>query len=209
MRPNWAEENLQVIRTLMERAGLYRRALAPVMLSVGLIGLTAGALGSSLSGRTFGGFITYWSCACLLSIGVSIGISRRQAIRSDEQFWSPATRRVVLAFLPGRASGACVTVVLSGLGAESGGSAQDGVLFVPIWLIFYGCGLHSAGWFVSQGMRRLAWGFILCGVLVLSGAFAFDGERLPAHWLMGATFGGLHLIAAAYLYFTEKREPTP
>ena len=30
MEPNWAGEHLQVIRTLMERSALYRRALAPV-----------------------------------------------------------------------------------------------------------------------------------------------------------------------------------
>ena len=204
MQPNWAEENLQVIRTLMERAGLYRRALAPVMLSVGMIGLTAGALGSSVSGRTFTGFLAYWICVCLLSIAVAMAISRKQAMKSDEAFWSPATRRVAGAFLPGLVSGAGVTAVLRMLG---GGNAQDGVLFVPIWLIFYGCGLHAAGWFVSRGMRKLAWGFILCGIVLLSSVYFW--EKLPAHWLMGATFGGLHLLAAAYLYFTEKRNPTP
>ena len=31
MEPNWAAEHLQVIRTLMERSALYRRALAPIM----------------------------------------------------------------------------------------------------------------------------------------------------------------------------------
>ena len=45
MQSNWAEENLQVIRTLMERAGLYRRAMAPVMTFTGVVGLTAGAAG--------------------------------------------------------------------------------------------------------------------------------------------------------------------
>lgn len=43
MNPNWAEENLQTIRTLMERSALYRRALAPIMLGTGLLGVTAAA----------------------------------------------------------------------------------------------------------------------------------------------------------------------
>jgi len=43
MDTNWAAENLQVIRTLMERSTLYRRALAPVMLVSGLIGTSAAA----------------------------------------------------------------------------------------------------------------------------------------------------------------------
>lgn len=29
------------------------------------------------------------------------------------------------------------------------------------------------------------------------------------HALMGLTFGGLHLTASVYLYYTESRPPTP
>ena len=36
---DWAAENLQVIRTLMERSSIYRRALAPLMVVAGLGGL--------------------------------------------------------------------------------------------------------------------------------------------------------------------------
>ena len=38
METKWAEENLQTIRTLMERSALYRRALAPIMLFAGVLG---------------------------------------------------------------------------------------------------------------------------------------------------------------------------
>ena len=30
---------------------------------------------------------------------------------------------------------------------------------------------------------------------------------LDPNWVMGATFGGYHVIAGIYLYFTEKKEP--
>ena len=45
MQTDWASENLQVIRTLMERSAVYRRALAPVMGLVGATGIAAGVLG--------------------------------------------------------------------------------------------------------------------------------------------------------------------
>jgi len=48
MRIDWAEENLIVIRTLMERSAVYRRALAPVMGLVGATGIAAGAAGAAL-----------------------------------------------------------------------------------------------------------------------------------------------------------------
>ena len=38
METNWAAEHLQVIRTLMERSAVYRRALAPIMTFNGAIG---------------------------------------------------------------------------------------------------------------------------------------------------------------------------
>ena len=41
---NWAEENLNTIRCLMEQASVYRRAMAPVAIVVGLIGLAATVL---------------------------------------------------------------------------------------------------------------------------------------------------------------------
>ena len=45
MEPKWAEENLQTIRTLMERSAVYRRALAPIMLFAGAIGVATAAIG--------------------------------------------------------------------------------------------------------------------------------------------------------------------
>jgi hypothetical protein len=45
MESNWAAEQLQTIRTLMERSAVYRRALAPIMLFAGLTGLVTMGLG--------------------------------------------------------------------------------------------------------------------------------------------------------------------
>ena len=39
MDSNWAEKNLEAIRTLMERSAVYRRALAPIMSFTGVVGL--------------------------------------------------------------------------------------------------------------------------------------------------------------------------
>ena len=45
MDSNLAAEHLQVIRTLMERSAVYRRALAPVMIFAGALGMVAGFVG--------------------------------------------------------------------------------------------------------------------------------------------------------------------
>ena len=43
MEPQSAADNLQVIRTLMERASVYRRALTPILLWCGLLGVAGAA----------------------------------------------------------------------------------------------------------------------------------------------------------------------
>jgi len=211
VQPNWAEENLQVIRTLMERAGLYRRALAPVMLAVGLVGVGAVPLGLRFCGQSLSSFINYWSVVCLVAVAIAIVIIRRQAIRSSEPFWSAPTRRVASAMLPALIAGAAVPHVLCAVVPEISTSNVDAEYFIPLWLLFYGCALHSAGLFISKGTRWLGWMFIVIGIFLFALAVV-DRNRhaIPSpHMVMGATFGGLHFLAAAYLYFTEKKEPTP
>ena len=66
MEPNWAADNLQVIRTLMERTALYRRALAPVMLLAGTIGVVAAAGGLALHLDTLRAFVGYWLAVSLV-----------------------------------------------------------------------------------------------------------------------------------------------
>ena len=48
MQSDWAAENLQVIRTLMERSAIYRRALGPMTTFAGGLG-TAAAIAGVLS----------------------------------------------------------------------------------------------------------------------------------------------------------------
>ena len=54
MDNHWAVENLQTIRTLMERSAVYRRALAPIMIFVGTVGIVGGLVGWLLPLGLFG-----------------------------------------------------------------------------------------------------------------------------------------------------------
>jgi len=66
MQSNAAVEHLQVIRTLMERSALYRRALAPMMLLAGVVGTIASVAAAAWGGGV-AAFVGYWfvtSCSC-------------------------------------------------------------------------------------------------------------------------------------------------
>jgi len=202
MEPKWAEENLQTIRTLMERSAVYRRALGPIMLFAGTLGLVAaaaGLLGRLDSLRAFGAL---WLGTAVVAIAGAFLIARRQALKDQEPFWSPPTRRVAQALLPPLVAGA-VTSVLFLIPVNDASFAP---LLAFFWILFYGCAIHSAGFFMPRGMKLLGWIFIagISGfylvLFVAQKSFGFS-----AHWLMGAFFGGLHLGYGAYLYLTERK----
>jgi len=207
MHPNWAEENLQTIRTLMERSALYRRALAPIMLFAGVLGVIAATLGLIFhldSTREFG---VLWLSAAIFVIAGAFFIARRQALKDNESFWSPPTRRVAQALLPPLTSGMCVSLVVVYLMSGDAGGGFN-LLLTLVWLLFYGCALHAAGFFMPRGMKWIGWIFIgfACAFLFFL-AVVQPKIEINSQWLMGFFFGVLHLAYGAYLYLTEKKNP--
>jgi hypothetical protein len=203
MNSTSAAENLQVIRTLMERATLYRRALAPIMVLAGCAGLLAAAAGWLVKIESVAAFGIYWMAVGVIVLGIAYFMTRRQAIKEGEPFWSPPTRRVTAALMAPLLAGLVIGVVIAfGLGA-----GQSGVWrLLPVWMLFYGCALHAAGFFTPRGVRGLGIVFVLGGC-ALFGALNWCGCALApiyAHGVMGAFFGGLHLAFGLYLRFTDK-----
>src|SRR6266545_2613517 len=112
METNWAAEHLQVIRTLMERSAVYRRALAPIMTFAGLVGFGAAVAGCLLKIDAPGHFVLYWIVIGLVALVGSFWLVRRQALKESEPFWSPPTRRMTQALLPPLTAGFIISVVL-------------------------------------------------------------------------------------------------
>jgi len=209
MESNWAAEHLQVIRTLMERSALYRRALAPIMIFNGVVGLAAAALGWALKVGTPHAFVLFWGAVSMVSLTGSFMLVRRQAIKESEPFWSPPTRRVTQAFLPPVAAGLMIGAVAWVRAGSAPGNLGDlsGVVWLPlIWVVLYGCAFHAAGFFMPRGMKIFGWVFVVggCG-LFAAGVPDWTRPLDYAHGIMGLFFGGLHLAYGVYLYFTERR----
>jgi hypothetical protein len=207
MEPKWAEDNLQTIRTLMERSAVYRRALAPIMLFAGLLGILAAAAGLFYeldSPRAFGGL---WLGTAVVVIAGAFLIARRQALKDSEHFWSPPTRRVAQALLPPLTAGMCIS--LSAVYLMQGGAGSSfNLLLTLVWLFFYGCAIHAAGFFMPRGMRWFGSTFIGLACAILGFLVLVQPEiAINAHWVMGFFFGILHLAYGAYLYLTEKKNP--
>ena len=216
METQRAAEHLQVIRTLMERSALYRRALAPIMIFAGVLGVAAALAGWRLGIVSPAAFIAYWYGVAAVVLTGAFLLVRRQAWRQSEPFWSPLTRRVALALLPSLTTGFVLGLLVFSArqwhfepGASALAALPDGDLLrlVPLgWVVLYGCALHAAGFFMTRGMRWFGWGLVLTGgaALLLLPAGP-DGPAL-GQAVMGGFFGALHLAYGVYLHFTEPRE---
>jgi hypothetical protein len=208
MQSNWAAEHLLVIRTLMERSAIYRRALAPIVLFLGLLGVLAAAVGWLLALEEPRSFIGYWSGVGLTGLCAAYLLARQQALKAGEAFWSAPTRRVTQALLPPLFVGFVSSTLTAFLPPQDFWPAW---WIIPVWMVLYGCALHAAGFFMPRGMKLFGWGFILGGCAVAV-RLALGGTVNPfraAHLVMGSSFGGLHLAYGVYLYFTEKRKNEP
>jgi len=205
MESDWAVEHLQTIRTLMERSAVYRHALAPVMLFVGALGVAAAAAGLLLPCNSMRAFGALWLGTAVLAVVGAFLIVRRQAIKDHEPLWSPPTRRVGQALLPPLLAGMFLGAVLTLLPTSD---AVDFSLLLPfLWALFYGCALHSAGFFMPRGVKWFGWVYIGLACALLGFFIIVEPQAdFNAHWLMGFFFGVLHLAYGAYLYLTEKRK---
>jgi hypothetical protein len=212
MESNWAAEHLQVIRTLMERSALYRRALAPIMTFNGAIGTVAAIVGWSCKIESPRGFIAFWACVAAIAMGGSFLLVRRQALKAGEAFWSPPTRRITQAMLPPLTAGMIAGAVIFFQAASEPVNVANisnvlAMLWLPlVWVVLYGCAFHAAGFFMPRGMRIFGWAFVIAGCALFAVGIPDKVQRVDAAYsVMGVFFGVLHLAYGIYLYFTEPR----
>jgi hypothetical protein len=202
METNQAAEHLEVIRTLMERSALYRRALAPIMFLAGSLGAVATGIGLTLELDSIRAFGALWLVTAVIVVAGALLIARRQALKDHEPFWSPPTRRVSQALLLPLTAGLLFSCILMALDF-----GRMRWLFIFQNVLFYGCALHAAGFFMPRGIRLFAWIIILLGTaaLLIMPLARIKPDPALDHLLMGFFFGALHLAYGTYLHLTERR----
>ena len=203
MEINSASENLQVIRTLMERTALYRRTLAPIMLFVGTLGVVAAAAGVALGIGPLHQFAALWLGTAVVAVGGAFFIARLQALKDKESFWSPPTRRVAQALALPLTAGLAISIVIVVIAGDNARWP-----FILPNVLFYSCAVYSAGFFMPRGIQKFAWIILTLAIagLLLLPLLATEPNPKVDHALMGFFFGVLHLAYGVYLQLTEKRK---
>jgi len=194
-----AEEDLRVIRSLMERATVYRAISAPAALVAGFLSIFAAAAiylnGQTGINRLAQGhaFAAIWLIVLILAVAANAFFIWREAKKDGRAFISSGMKLSLRAITPNLLIPAVVTLwfLVSGY---KGATEQE---LVVVWIAFYGLALLSTALFAQRSLVCLGWAFLLTA-LALPALKNVVGD-LPANLAnvaMGITFGLYHLIYA-------------
>ena len=205
MQHNEAEEHLRVIRSLMEKATIYRAISAPTALVGGSLALAAG-IGLFAAGKSdtcgtiafYGTWLTVFILTCFAN-GLFIW---RDAKRRGDAFISSGMKMALMALLPSHLTAGVISAVTVCLSF----AFFDPFVILPlIWIVLHGIGLLATTHFAPRSLICLGWTFLIFGLatfVVIT--IGYDIQRLLqlnnlqfGNLLMAVTFGGFHLLYAA------------
>jgi hypothetical protein len=188
-----AQENLRVIRDLMERSTKYSTfsglsgVLAGVVSILGCLVQQFYVLRLPASSQP-AAFIANWSVVVALAIGIDYLLTKRRAPMVGKTINSRLGRQMALASAPALGVGALLTVAFI-----HKGWMQD---VYPYWMLAYGCAVSAVGLFSQKEVQRLGWAFLAAGAVALL-AQVFTTIPVAGGSLglimIAVSFGGFHM----------------
>jgi len=196
-----AEENLRVIRSLMERVTVYRAISAPSALVAGLLSTAAAGavyynnevnlvLGRTVRPREFA---IIWIVVLILAGLANAFFLQREARATNRPFLSSGMTLALRAIIPHLLIPAAFTLWFF----ETGYLGARELELVTVWVAFYGLSLLSTALFAPRSLAILGWAFLLTSlsIPVLMNAIDDLTDDVP-DTIMGVSFGLYHLIYA-------------
>ncbi|HEX9705468.1 MAG TPA: hypothetical protein VGA20_09495 [Gemmatimonadales bacterium] len=180
-----ALENLRFIRDTMERAGSFTSVPGWGMVAVGLSALAAATVAGPVpTAGADGGSAMRWLGVWLIEAAIALALGgatlARKARLANDPLLSGPGRRFAMSFLPPLVAGGLLTIALY--------RAQQFGLLPGTWLLLYGVGIATAGAFSVRVVPLMGLGFMGLGAAAIIAPVGWG------HALMGAAFGGLHIL---------------
>ncbi len=189
-----AQENLRVIRDLMERSTKYSTFSGFSGVFAGLVAI-AGCLVQRfyvstlpMHSRTTA-FLVNWAAVIVLAIGMDFLLTKRRAPLVGKYIRSRLGKQMALASAPGLGAGVLLTLYF----------VQHGMMdeVYPFWMLAYGIAVCAVGLFSQKGVSRLGWAFLITGTITLL-LHTFVAPQLSAMslglWMITVSFGGFHIV---------------
>jgi hypothetical protein len=178
-----ALDNLEFIRSTMERAGSFTGVSGWGMVLLGLTALVmanhAGAVNQP-SGGAQSHWLWTWLLAAALGVGIGVTSMILKARRAGEAMTQGPARKFGLSVLPPFFVGALLTSVLW--------NAKQIQLLPAVWLLCYGAGVMTGGAFSLRVVPVMGLCFLALGTIALFAPASWGA------WLLAAGFGGLHIL---------------
>lgn len=128
-----------------------------------------------------GAWLLVWLLEAAVAVTVGVSTLVRKAQASGLPLLEGPGRKYLLALLPPLGAGAVLTLALWQAGQVA--------LLPGAWLLLYGAGTVTGGVFSVPLVPAIGAGFMVLGAVALFLPFG------PANVLLGAGFGGLHLLS--------------
>ncbi|HEY5752083.1 MAG TPA: hypothetical protein VIT21_02950 [Chthoniobacterales bacterium] len=195
-----AEEHLRIIRSLMEKATIYRAVSAPGALAAGLTAVAVSSTGAYLTNPDIPAedeiwwFFIPWLAVFAVMGAFNLWLLGRDDAQGGSKggfHVSERMRTALRCMIPGLLAGGFCSL----LQAE-----MEWATIVSLWVLLYGVSLLGTGLFAPKSIRVLGWAFFATGAaLLVAGSTITASVANPlgiAHALMGATFGSYHIVYA-------------
>ena len=172
------------------------------MLFLGVLGIAAAVIGAKSRGYDkMPHFGELWLVTAVVAVIGAFLISRRQALKQKEPFWSPPTRRVAQAVTPPLLAGMVVGLIATFFGAgEVYRLVFSGYCFTAAHCMRRDFSCRAA-------CESFAWFYVAAAcVMIIVFTLIPESTVRNMNWLMGFFFGVLHLAYGVGLYFTEKEK---
>lgn len=199
-----AAEQLRVIRTMMERATIFRALSGEAALMGGAASLACGWLSDGRQGWAWG---HVWLIGLALVLLFASWQLLRTARAANRAVWSVGLRVALRGALPSLIAGGFLGLLFLRYGA-----AGREVHAASMWILHYGLALLAIREFAPKSMIWLGVAFAVTGIAGFS-AVTFVHSAAPLivklgpSGLMATTFGGFHLAYGAAIVTTTRREP--
>src|SRR5688572_11840983 len=184
---------LKYIRSSIESAGVLA---VPGMagIAMGAVGLAATALASLPELAPY--WLAIWLCAAVAASALGGALLARQAVRNGLTVYPRPARKFLVCLCPAIAAGAVLTGVLWQSGLPQ--------IIPGMWLLLYGCAVLASSTVISASVSRLV--AAMGGVFMLCGLIAFLLPPGRHNLMLGAAFGGVHLITGALIWRRNHEE---
>ncbi len=201
-----AIEHLRIIRTLMERAHIYRAVSAPAALIGGILALAVSFLGyyHKDSNTPPTQFLFAWLLLLALCSVLNLLLLIRESKDQHQPFLTDGLRMALRAVIPPLTVGGFLGICLIVFNEEI-------ALAALIWILCYGLALLSTASFAPKSVTRLGYCFLMSGMalalawFIKGGTFEGQNSLSLASVFLGLTFGAGHIVYSLAVFLNTPK----